>query len=322
MGAGPGRQEDWIFHLRKGVKFHDGTDFNADAVIWNLERTSTRTVAQFEPRRRRHHARARADLPRYKKIDDSTIEITTTSVASYFPWMVPYMPDRLAGPFEKAGQDWAEFAMLAGRHGAVQDHDVVPRQSVTLAERRLLGEGQARQVVLFPMPEATTRLAALRSGQVDWIEVPPPDGIPDAQGGRLRDRHRQLSARLAWFFNIGQEQPAGRTCGCAGRSTTASTAGPGHAAERHRRAVGRLAQAQRPGVRQAREPLHIRSGEGQEAAGRGGLHRQEAGQLKVMISTSGSGQMLPLPMNESLQQNLKEAAASTSRSRRWNGRCC
>ncbi len=29
------------------------------------------------------------------------------------------------------------------------------------------------------MPEATTRLAALRTGQVDFIEVPPPDAIPD-----------------------------------------------------------------------------------------------------------------------------------------------
>jgi ABC-type transport system substrate-binding protein len=29
--------------------------------------------------------------------------------------------------------------------------------------------------------------------------------------------------------------------------------------------------------------------------------------FKIMISTSGSGQMLPLPMNEFLQQNLKEA---------------
>src|SRR5262249_61875604 len=33
------------------------------------------------------------------------------------------------------------------------------------------------KVGLFPMPEANTRLAALRSGQVDWIEVPPPDSI-------------------------------------------------------------------------------------------------------------------------------------------------
>jgi ABC-type transport system substrate-binding protein len=33
------------------------------------------------------------------------------------------------------------------------------------------------KMILIPMPEATTRLATLRAGQVDWIEVPPADAI-------------------------------------------------------------------------------------------------------------------------------------------------
>ena len=37
---------------------------------------------------------------------------------------------------------------------------------------------QTDRLVLLPIPDASTRVAALLSGQVDWIEAPPPDAVP------------------------------------------------------------------------------------------------------------------------------------------------
>eukprot|EP01034_Spumella_vulgaris_P012169 gene12169-15492_t len=87
----PDDKKTWIFNLRKGVKFHDGTDFNADAVIWNLERIFNKDSAQFEANSAGIMRSRVPILAGYKKIDDNTVALTTTVVASYFPWMVPYI---------------------------------------------------------------------------------------------------------------------------------------------------------------------------------------------------------------------------------------
>jgi peptide/nickel transport system substrate-binding protein len=65
-----GNKKNWIFHLRRGVKFHDGSDFNADAVIWNLDRYFKSDSPQFEPPAA---GMTRARVPvmdSYRKIDD------------------------------------------------------------------------------------------------------------------------------------------------------------------------------------------------------------------------------------------------------------
>jgi peptide/nickel transport system substrate-binding protein len=38
----------WLFTVRQGVKFHDGSDFSADAVIWNLRRIYDDRAPQYD----------------------------------------------------------------------------------------------------------------------------------------------------------------------------------------------------------------------------------------------------------------------------------
>src|SRR6266852_3974014 len=75
----------WRFSLRKDVKFHDGSTFNADAVIWNLDKVLNDKAPQFD---KRQSAQVKTRLPSvasYAKIDDVTVEITTKTIDSFFP---------------------------------------------------------------------------------------------------------------------------------------------------------------------------------------------------------------------------------------------
>ena len=48
--AAEGDGKRWIFKLRQGVKFHDGSDFDADVVVWNLEKILNDKSPQFDPK--------------------------------------------------------------------------------------------------------------------------------------------------------------------------------------------------------------------------------------------------------------------------------
>src|SRR6202158_2028359 len=78
----------WRFTLRKGVKFHDGSEFDANAVIWNLDKVLNDKAPQFD---KRQSAQVKTRLPSvasYAKIDDSTVEITTKTVDSFFSYQM------------------------------------------------------------------------------------------------------------------------------------------------------------------------------------------------------------------------------------------
>jgi ABC-type transport system substrate-binding protein len=57
-------KKKWIFKLRPGVKFHDGSPFNADAVVWNVDKVLKQDAGavRSEPGRRHRVADADAGL--------------------------------------------------------------------------------------------------------------------------------------------------------------------------------------------------------------------------------------------------------------------
>nr|MBP6852581.1 hypothetical protein [Rhodoferax sp.] len=59
----PADKNRWTFKLRPGVKFHDGSAFNAQAVVWNLDKILNAQAEQFDPKQA---AQGRGRIPTIK----------------------------------------------------------------------------------------------------------------------------------------------------------------------------------------------------------------------------------------------------------------
>src|ERR1700716_2729685 len=123
----------WRFTLRKDVKFHDGSDFDADAVIWNLDKVLNDKSPQFDSKQL---AQVRARIPTlvgYKAIDKYTIELTTRVVNSLFPYDMSYVFYSSPANWEKQGKDWVKVALQPAGTGPFKVDRVVPRERMELS---------------------------------------------------------------------------------------------------------------------------------------------------------------------------------------------
>jgi len=312
----PNDRTKWIFHLRRGVNFHDGSTFNADAAIWNLDRYHKADAPHFEPA---GAAQVQARIPfiaGYRKIDDYTIEITTPRPLSYLPNLLPYMLFSSPAQYARAGS-WAEFAKAPSGTGPFRITEVRPRVSATL--QRFDGywdtarRARLDRMVLFPIPEATTRLAALRSGQVDWIENPPPDAVPSLRSAGFNIVTGSYPHVWPYALNLAREDGPFRDVRvrrainyCIDRDGLVTLlngmAEPAYGIfKRSDQYFGEPTQQYRYDPQRAQALLR--------EAGYDANRRVRA---KIMITTSGSGQMLPLPMNEFLQEGLRRCGFDVS----------
>jgi len=156
---------EWIFHLREGVKFQNGEDFNADAVVANVERI----MGEWgQPR----FNMMTGYLDHAEKINDYSVKLVTSQPDAVFVprltgfWMVP------PGYVEEVGNDnYGEYPMGTGPYKFVER---VKDDHVTLtANLDYWGELPAIETVVYRViPEAASRIAALQTGEVDIAPIP------------------------------------------------------------------------------------------------------------------------------------------------------
>jgi peptide/nickel transport system substrate-binding protein len=168
----------WRFHLRRGVTFHDGTPFTADDVLFSAERV--RQAASDVK------ARVPADA-RFVKVDDYTVDVILSGpnpilIADWDTW---YIMSRTWAERNNAVQVVASNATTPGfstlnANGTgpfrVESHQ--PGVRTVLVRNPTWWNDANRQhnldrVVFTPIANDATRVAALLSGEVEWIDPVP-----------------------------------------------------------------------------------------------------------------------------------------------------
>ncbi len=315
----------WTFKLRPGVKFHDGSTFNADAVVWNVRKVLDKSAPHFDASQVGVTASRMPTLVSARKIDDMTVELTTSEADSFLPlnltnlfmaspahWeaKLKAVPASVTDAAERSKQAWTAFAADASGSGPFKMTRFVARERLELAANKAYWDPKRTpkidKVVLLPMPEANARTAALLGGQVDWIEAPAPDAMPQIkQRGYVIHSNAQPHV-WPWQLSFAEGSPwldkrvrqAANLCVDRGglkqflggmMAEPKGTVPPGH-----------------PWWGNPKFDIKYDVKAAQALMTQAGHSAAKPLKVKVQISASGSGQMQPLPMNEFVQQSLKQ----------------
>ena len=180
----------WRFELRKGVKFHDGTPFTADDVVFSLNRAAS------EGSDMRSYTNTISEV---KRVDDHTVDVVTAT-----PF--PILPDVLASVYimsrkwceenkaerpvdkRKGVENAASFRANGTGPYRLKSRDPGVR-TVMVRHFDYWGtvEGNIEEVVYTPIGNDATRVAALASGQVDMMQPVPVQDVARLKQNRSLD---------------------------------------------------------------------------------------------------------------------------------------
>jgi peptide/nickel transport system substrate-binding protein len=300
----------WIFKLREGVKFHDGSDFTADAVVWNLDKITKKDSPQFDPRQSGQGLTRIPAVASYKAVDKLTVEITTKVPDATLPYQIAWIMMSSPAQWEKVGKSWDAFARTPSGTGPWKLDRFVPRERAELVPNKEYWNKtrvpKLDRLVLLPLPEANSRVAALRSGQVDWVEAPPPDAIPSLKQAKFEIVTNAYPHNWTWHLSRAEGSPWNDVRVRKAANLAVDRQGMKEMLS------GLMIPAEGffpPGHQWFGNPkfkLKHDVAEAKKLMAEAGFGPGKPLKTKILISASGSGQMQPLPMNEFVQQSLGE----------------
>lgn len=162
----------WIFYLRKGVKFDNGEDFNAESVKYTIER-------QLDPKTKATWRSNLAFIDKVEILDPYTVKVITKEPAPLLITNIAFGLAMLPPKYFKEKGD-SYVALHPCGTGPFKFVRWVKDQELVLEanDNYWAGPPKIKTLVIKPIPEDSTRVAALLSGDVDIAKDIPVHLIP------------------------------------------------------------------------------------------------------------------------------------------------
>jgi ABC-type transport system substrate-binding protein len=307
----PADPKRWTFTLRQGVTFHDGKPLTAQDVVFSFDRVLKTDAPHFD---QRAAAFGRVRVPTvsaWEAVDEHTVVIQTRTVDSTLPYGVSWIGIVHQGAWEAAGRNWDAYMAKAVGTGpwklesfSIRERAVLTRNAGYWDAKRV---PQCERLVLLPLAEPNTRVAALRSNQVDWIEAPPADAVPSLKQAGFTIVTNQYPHNWTWQLATAEGSPwRDLRVRRAANLAIDRAAMKGMLGGLMEEGAGLLPLGD-PWNSVPRFKWAYDLPAARKLMAEAGFSPRNPLRTKIGISTSGSGQMQPMAMNEALQQMLKEA---------------